>query len=426
MKISNKYKIIALVFSISLWYSCDIEEGQDLNGPQTSSISEGLSRPELPQVVSGILADMRDRLNTQRDAMSVVGRDYWRHQSSDPRWTGDLMTGVLDDNAFYLTTPYAARYAVVKECNLLLEGLESTTEAFTDAEKAAIRGFANTMKSYELLSVLTMLYQNGIRTDVSDPENLGPFESYDNALTSIMGLLNTAASDLQTGGDVSPNTLGVSYLEFNRAIAARVAAYQGDYSTVLTALSNSFMDMSGSMDIGAYYQFSTAGGDELNQLFFALNSTGANARIAHPDFINDAEPGDTRVDKAVLRTSGPLNIADLTPGTHDVYIYKSSTDPVGMIRNEELILLYAEANMVSNPSEAEAAIDVVRAAAGLGPVGAGNVDVDQLLHERRYSLFAEGHRWVDLRRFDRLNELVIDRTGDGIVTQFPIPQNEGQ
>ncbi|HMB65029.1 MAG TPA: hypothetical protein VKN36_18255, partial [Eudoraea sp.] len=218
MKISNKLKAILITFLLLGGYSCSIDEGRDLNGPETSSISEGVSRPELPQVVAGILADMRDRLHTQRDAMSVVGRDYWRHQSSDPRWTGDLMTGTLDDNAFYITTPYAGRYAVVKECNLLLEGLDNTTEPFTDAEMAAIRGFANTIKAYELLTVLTMLYQNGIRTDVSDPDNLGTFESFDGALTTIIGLLDSAAADLATGGDVSPNTLGVSYLEFNRAI----------------------------------------------------------------------------------------------------------------------------------------------------------------------------------------------------------------
>lgn len=425
MKISNTLKAILITILLLGGYSCSIDEGRDLNGPETSSISEGVSRPELPQVVAGILADMRDRLHTQRDAMSVVGRDYWRHQSSDPRWTGDLMTGTLDDNAFYITTPYAGRYAVVKECNLLLEGLDNTTEPFTDAEKASIRGFANTIKAYELLTVLTMLYQNGIRTDVSDPDNLGAFESFDGALTTIIGLLDSAAADLATGGDVSPNTLGVSYLEFNRAITARAAAYQGNDALVLSALADSFMDFNGDLYAGAYYQFSSAGSDALNQLFFALNSTAANARIAHPDFINSAEAGDTRVDKAVLRDA-ELNIAGLTPGTHDVYIYQSSVDPVGMIRNEELILLYAEANMTTNPGEAETAINIVRNAAGLPDVAPGTVDVDRILYERRYSLFAEGHRWIDLRRFDRLNELVIDRAGDNAVTQFPIPQNENQ
>ncbi|MEH6537064.1 MAG: RagB/SusD family nutrient uptake outer membrane protein [Psychroserpens sp.] len=427
MKTLNKIKAILFVLILLVVYSCSIEDGRNLNGPQTNSISEGLSRPELPQVVSGILADMRDRLHTQRDAMSVVGRDYWRHQSSDPRWTGDLMTGTLDDNAFYITTPYAGRYAVVKQCNLLLQGLENTTEAFTDAEKAAIRGFANTIKAHELLTILTMLDDNGIRTDVADSENLGPFESYDDALSTIINLLNTAATDLASGGDVAPNTLGVSYLEFNRALTARAAAYQGDYNLVLTALADSFMDFNGDLNTGAYFQFSAGGGDALNQLFFALNSTAANARIAHPDFVNSAEAGDTRLGKAVLRTDGPLNIADLTPGTHDVYIYQSSSDPVGMIRNEELILLYAEANMMSSPSDAEMAINVVRSAAGLGDVAPGGVDEDRLLYERRYSLFAEGHRWIDLRRYNRLiAEITIDRPGDGVVTKFPIPQNEGQ
>lgn len=428
MKTIYKIKlIITLIVLVS--YSCSIQEGRDLNGPETSSISEGVSRPELPQAVSGILADMRDRLATQIDAISVVGRDYWRVQSSDPRWTGDLLTGTLDDNAFYITTHYSARYAVVKECNLLLEGLENTTEAFTDAEKAAIRGFANTIKAHQLLTVLTFLYQNGIRTDVADTENLGPFESYDEALTTIIGLLDSAATDLQTGGDVSPNTLGVSYLEFNRAITARAAGYQGNYPKVLSALADSFMDMNGDMYDGAYMQFSAAGGDELNTLYFALNSGTGNARIAHPDFVNSAETGDARANKAVQRLANLENISNpaLGPATHDVYIYQSNTDPVGIIRNEELILLYAEANMTSNPGQAEAAIDAVRADAGLGPVTPGSVNVDRLLYERRYSLFAEGHRWIDLRRFNRLDDLVIDRPSiDGIVIQFPIPQNEGQ
>jgi hypothetical protein len=312
----------------------------------------------------------------------------------------------------------------------LLEGLENTTEAFTNAEKSAIRGFANTIKAHQLLTILTILYQNGIRTDVSDPNNLGPFESYDAALTTIIGLLDSAANDLQAGGDVSPNTLGVSYLEFNRAITARAAAYQENYPKVLSALADSFMNMNGDLNTGAYFQFSAAGGDELNQLSFALNSTAGNARIAHPNFVSSAEAGDLRLNKAVLRSSGPLSsgttVSTILTGTHDVFIYQTTESPVGIIRNEELILLYAEANMVSNPGQAEAAINVVRNAAGLGNVALGSVNVNRILYERRYSLFAEGHRWIDLRRFDRLNDLVLDRTGDGRVTQFPIPQNEGQ
>ncbi len=191
------------------------------------------------------------------------------------------------------------------------------------------------------------------------------------------------------------------------------------------------MDMSGDMYIGAYLRFSAAGADQLNPIFLPLNSSDAGANVAYPDFVDPAsfEPGDTRLNKVVARTGGELCLAGMC-GTHDVWIYQSDTDPIGLIRNEELLLLYAEANMVSNPSEAEAAIDAVRAAAGLGPIGAGNVDEDQIIYERRYSLFGEAHRWIDMRRFGRLDDINQDYDRDGdlspVPSQFPIPQNEGQ
>ena len=428
MKILKTLKIIVVTFSLLLISSCSIEDGVDLNGPQTPSIADGVSRAEVPQVVAGILSDMRDRLGTQIDAISVLGRDYWRHQGSDPRWVADVLAGDMDDNTFYTTAPYASRYATVKECNLLLEGLQNTTADFTDAERAAIRGFANTIKAYELLTVLGMQYENGIRTEVSDPNNLGPFESYDDALSTIIDLLNSAAADLALGGDVSPNTLGVSYYEFNRAITARAAAYQGDYNLVLSALGDSFMDLFGDLNAGAYLQFSATGADVLNPLFFALNASEANARIAHPDFIASAEAGDSRVDKAVLRNS-PLGVNTPTGeliGSYDVYIYQSNIDPVAIIRNEELLLLYAEANMVSNPVEAEQAINIVRNLSGLPDIPPGSVNEDRILYERRYSLFAEGHRWIDMRRFGRLDQLVLDRPGDVVADRIPRPQNENE
>ena len=80
MKISNKIKILAIFFVLSITFSCSLNEGESLNGPQITSISEGLSRPELPQVVAGILSDMRVDMETQRDVLSVLGREYWHLQ----------------------------------------------------------------------------------------------------------------------------------------------------------------------------------------------------------------------------------------------------------------------------------------------------------------------------------------------------------
>lgn len=435
MKIFNKLLFFLIPALVAV--SCDVEDGENLNGADTASVSSDISRGELGDAIGGILSDMRVNLATQVDAMSIVGREYWRIQSSDPRWTGDLLTGVLDNNAFYTNQPFAARYSTVKDVNLVLEGLENTTADFTDTEKAAIKGFVNTIKAHELLTVLNIQFQNGIRVEVADPDNLGPFIGYTEALDFLTSLLSSAAGDLANGGTSFPFVLNsgffdfntpTTFLEFNKAIAARVELYKGNYPGVLSQLTDSFFDLNGDLDTGAYLTFSLSGVDVPNPLFFALNSTVANARIVHPSFVADAEAGDNRLGKAQLRDA-PLTTDNLTGG-YDVWIYQSNVAPVGIVRNEELILMYAEANHTTNPTEAISAINIIRNAAGLPNYAGSNAATElanEILNQRRYSLFAEGgHRWIDLRRFDRLGDLPLDRTGDGRVTQFPIPQNENQ
>ena len=54
--------------------------------------------------------------------------------------------------------------------------------------------------------------------------------------------------------------------------------------------------------------------------------------------------------------------------------------------------------------------------------------LDEILRQKRFSLFAEGHRWVDMRRYGRLNTLPLD-LATGVNAHFiarvmPIPQAE--
>lgn len=87
----------------------------------------------------------------------------------------------------------------------------------------------------------------------------------------------------------------------------------------------------------------------------------------------------------------PTTFDDLTSSL-GVTITARSTDPLPIIRNEELLLLRAEANIGrGNLVPAETGINTVRAAAGLTPITltAANA-IDRLLYERRYSLFMEG------------------------------------
>ncbi len=437
-KIMNKiYVFMALLVVVT---ACDVQEFDDLNGPEVESFEQLLTRGDLRDLVGGIFYSSRDRLGTYLDDCGVIGREYWRFSSSDPRFTGDLLGGgnaVLDNNTFYITGPWGSRYRTVKNANLILGFLDnaSGTGEFTEAEIAVTRGFLRTFIAYELLLNLNLTDEGGIRLDVSDEDNLGPFVSKTEALQGIRAILEQAITDLGQGGDFPfPLTSGFAgfntpdtFAQASNAIAARVAAYQGDANGVLGFLGNSFLDLNGDINTGIYHVFSADPTDFLNPMFFPITATTAGARVMQPSFLTDAEAGDNRLNK-VQQRADPLTLDGLT-GDYLVFVYNSNLAPIGIVRNEELILLYAEANITVNPTEAVSALNIIRNSAGLANYS-GATDqaslIDEMLTQRRYSLYAEGHRWIDVRRYGRLNELPLDRPEDDVFSQFPIPLTENQ
>lgn len=433
MKFVKKIKYISILTFSLILFSCHLDDGESLNGASTSSISSDLSKGELPQAMSGVLSSMRNGLATSIDVQSVLGREYYYFTSSDPRFEGDVVAGNLDNNTFYVTTPWGARYGAIKNINLMLQGIERTTSDFSSEEISATKGVLNTFKAYELLMLVNNQYKNGIRLDVSDPNNLGSIKGYEDAMKQISDLLVSAINDLNNGGSSFPFNLTsgyegfdtpLSFVKFTYALSARVASYRGDYNTVLSDLSKSFMDLGGELKKGIYHTFSLSGADLPNPLFIALNQE-SNVRVAHSSFIDDAESGDTRISKVVKREKA--REASGLVGDYDVWLYKTNTDMVPMLRNEELILLYAEANIESNPVEAIKAINTIRASAGLANYSGGQTKtelVDEILMQRRYSLFGEGHRWIDMRRFNKLADLPNDRANDKVIESIPIPATE--
>jgi hypothetical protein len=124
------------------------------------------------------------------------------------------------------------------------------------------------------------------------------------------------------------------------------------------------------------------------------------------NFVTEAEPGDTRLNKVSLRTSA--RTAGGITGTYDPVVYTSQTAPVAIIRNEELILIAAEAKAKTNDAlGAVADINTIRTrSGGLQPYTGATTQaalIDEILRQRRYSLFYEGQFWVDLRRLGKLN-----------------------
>ena len=443
-----KYKFLGLLLTGMLFVlpACELEDIPNPNGPTLEALTDGATLEDLNLLATGLESIMRNDMAFYYWTTSMVGREYYDLRGTDPRYTGELLGAegaTLDNNGFLTTRSFAANYRAVRQSYILEEAVKNSSASLSTAEVAGFSGFAKFVRGYHLLLTANRQFDNGIRLDVSDPDNLGGFTgSYQESLTGVRAIFDDAISDLNSAGDVFAFRLSGSFFmgidsdpaglaEAVNALNARVATYQGDAAAAKSYLDNSFLDLDGDLYNGIYHAFGAGGNDQFNPLF---NVPCNQFYIATQSWVNDAEDGDLRVtDKTTdVNTCGgdvtaPIALDGLS-GDRQVTIYDSNVEPVPIIRNEELILLWAEAHVGVDNDVALEAINVVRTAAGLDEVDLDDNDelIDQILMERRYSLFGEGHRWIDLRRYDRLDEIVLDRAGDVVHVQFPRPVSENE
>ena len=117
MKIINKLFVVMAIGIFTV--SCEVEEFSDLNGPEVNALVEDLGRGDLQDLVGGVFYSMRVGLGNYYDDVGVIGREFYRFSSSDPRLTADLLgreNAVLDNNTFYITTPLGRQIQDCKKC----------------------------------------------------------------------------------------------------------------------------------------------------------------------------------------------------------------------------------------------------------------------------------------------------------------------
>jgi hypothetical protein len=196
---------------------------------------------------------------------------------------------------------------------------------------------------------------------------------------------------------------------------------------------------------GVYFDYSSKPGDVTNDLSEPLNGT---TFFAFNFNVDDAQlqPGG-QPDQRVLNKISFINPADSTVNyqlsgfpfavNRKFVVYFTNGAPdlgasIPILRDEELVLLRAEANIgLNNLATAITDLDLVRVnAGGLAPTtltaaSPQSAFIDELLYNRRYSLLWEqGSRWVDARRYNRLNTIEVAVPGGDVPTRMPIPANE--
>ena len=413
--------------------SCSFDEVIDPNGPSVAGVEANASIGQLNELVIGIESTMRNGMGIETTSSGVMAREFYLF-NADPRNTGDLLgkNGItLDNNSFYSVSQWNGNYTCIKNANLLI-GAANNSVFITDSEHSGYLGFAKTIIAHELLQIIQSYGQ--ARVDVADLENLGPVVNEQETLIAIQAMLADARTDLASAEFIFTLSDGFDgfntpeeFMEFNQAITAMASVYQGDGTGALSALDQSYFDIDGNLTIGPKHIFGLGSGNQTNPVYRAPEVNGDQI-VVHNSWINDAEAGDTRVvTKTAVRMDAQSQ--DDLNGTHETRLYASQTSSIDILRNEELILLYAEANILASDfDEAARALTVIRNSASL-PDYAGMLNATaltaELLNQRRYSLWSENSRLYDVRRYNLEATLPIDRTGDQVFSVLPLPLAEG-
>jgi starch-binding outer membrane protein, SusD/RagB family len=414
----------------------------DLTNPNNPTIGGALTNPRAAtsRMIAGVMATYRGNKAGQIQDFGSFGREIYNMFVTDGRSITGPYRDWRQNTAFASGSQWAGRYGNYRNAYAAIQ-IVTSTGSLTDAEKAGALGVLKTYIALDLLHVAEARGAIGAVVDMTDdPNAVLPIVSQDSALKWISAKLDEANTDLGNAGatfyfpiyagfgnGVAGASTPTGFAQFNRAIKARVEAYRGSlgcgatcYNAALTALAGTWIqDLTvANRDNGIYVVFSTATGDALNVISFAVNSD----YYLHPGI--DSLPGvgtDDRYRRKVALATSVCGAAYLPRSTsvsasHRPCVYATNTTPVPIIRNEELVLLRAEAEwFTANQAAALVDLNAVRTNSGSSnggtsiarfPVPAVDSEfVGDLLWQRTLSLLFEGHRYPDYRRFGRLAEL---------------------
>ncbi len=451
---------VALVAAAML-ASCGSLDIVNTNAPTVEELTKNPSKDVLARAATGIFSQAANDIGTEIQFYALYGREGYNLLGNDPRETGEQIRGPQDPTGRN-SGIWTGQYSAIRTINAYLKALSSTT-VLTDAERSAARGFANTVKAWHITELAIRTGALGVPVDVDRPIDAdpAPFVSFSDALQAASALMDSAYAELQAAGStefpfrVAPGFSGfdmpVTFGQFNRALAAKILVYRATFvscaacwADASTALGASFVtdgNLPASLSTGVYFAFSTASGEPTNPI---SEPTSSNRFWVHPSIVSGAQTRangdpDLRLTEKVMDVGRTRELNGLS-SSYKPILYNNASDPtqpdlgapIPWITNEELLLLRAEVRW--NTGDKAGAIDDINLirvnSGGLEPttLTAASSDTDfvtELLYNRLYSLmWTQGTRWIDARRYGRLDQLPIDRSGDSVFQNMIIPANE--
>jgi len=456
-----KFATLALTAAVALASgSCGEMDITNTNAPTAQTLTGSPTRTILARAATGIFSQTFNDVGTEIQFYALYGREGYNLLGNDPRETGEQVRGPADPTGRH-SGIWTGPYSAIRTINTYIAAIPKAT-GMTDPEVRASLGFAKTMKAWHIhrLAVRTGALGMPLDVDRDIAAEPAPFVSFNTALAAATALMDEAYADLNAGGTAFPFTVAPGYTgfntpatfaRFNRALAAKMYVHQATFvscancwATANTAIGNSFVTttgLPGALSTGVSFIYSTAPGEPTNPVSEPLTN---NRLWVHPSILSGVQnqangQPDRRLTSKVTAAGRTVNLNDLI-GTHKPTLFNAAGNPaaanlaapIPWINNEELLLLRAEIRWNTNDrAGAISDINLVRQHAGgldatpLTAASSTDAFVTELLYNRLYSLmWQQGTRWIDARRYGRLNSLPVDRAGDTRYTNMIVPAAE--
>ncbi|GAC1656874.1 MAG: hypothetical protein NVS4B3_22940 [Gemmatimonadaceae bacterium] len=450
---------LAAALSLTVTVGCG---NFDVLNPNQSTLNDLLNNPtraKLSAAATGLFGGARSEITSLIWRLGSLGREGINLAGNNQPDYQEPYFGPLSPSGFGGAL-WGSRYAEIRDANTYLDALSRTTE-LTAAEVAVSRGMAQTQKALAFMYIAETRARLGAPVDVnrtiSSPPP--PFVREDSVYGYVLGLLDDAQSKLSANPTfpfpLPPGYTGfdtpATFRQYTRALAAKANVLRATagcgtpcYTAALANLAGSFINAADptQLQTGVYFDFSNAPGDQANDLSEPLSGVRyfADSAILYAKAQSAGGQVDRRLTtKTALATATtPQVIAgvDIT-GTLKFTNYFTNgqpdpAHPIPIIKNEELILLRAEAEWFTGAAaRAIADIDYIRAnsgglpPSGLTPASSTAAFVTELLYNRAFSLLWEqGTTWIDARRFNRLATIPLGVTNGNVPGIMPIPAAE--
>jgi starch-binding outer membrane protein, SusD/RagB family len=383
-------------------------------------------------------------------------------------------------------------YLAINEANLILDGIPNVSPAPTDATRDRWIGQAKFLRALYMFDLArAYAYDPGVAVASQDrggiPINTAGIKTATEALTFLPARAPVAQvyaqiyADLNDAAALLPNTGGPAFATSGAASAllSRVALYNKDYATAVSAANTALASPVGAVLSGAAYQAgwrATIHPESMFEVRFqvAAENIGVNEslqttyttiqqfstignfsivggwgdlapRLDFLSLLGITVTGDRTPAISVTKgNDARVSLYEVGPGRGSgrkveciKFMGKTGVlnmDNVPVVRKSEMLLNRAEAratpgSAVLDEVAALADLNTFRAARSLPPVALTGTDLyEEILLQRRLEFAFEGHRWFDLKRLGRnvvKGAVVLEYTDFKILPRIPLRETDG-